>query len=454
MKSSMEINRRVKRLNGIEHSNAPVVYWMSRDQRIRCNWALIYAQDIAVRRRQPLVVIFTLTDTFMGAALRQYSFMLSGLELIEKELKKIKIPLIVLKGKPWEEILKYTETNKTGAVITDFSPMKNSRHWKEKVARNIKTSFEEVDAHNIVPCWIASGKQEYAARTLRPKLEKLLPEFLTSFPKIKKHPYPFTGIAHENRWENLLPGLSIDKSVEKVSWIKPGEKAAEKMLKLFIERKLSGYAEERNNPCKDFQSNLSPYLHFGNISSQYAAIKVEMSDENIKSKESFIEELLVRKELAENFCYYNSSYDSFNGSPEWAKKTLGKHTNDRRMYIYTLDEFENAATHDIIWNSAQKELLATGKMHGYMRMYWAKKILEWTKSPEEAFETAVYLNDRYELDGRDPCGYAGIAWSIGGVHDRPWFERPVYGTVRYMSENGIKAKLDIAKYIEKHGNSN
>ncbi|HNS32269.1 MAG TPA: deoxyribodipyrimidine photo-lyase [bacterium] len=440
---------RVAKLNGVEPSSGPVIYWMSRDQRVKNNWALLFARDIAMERKQPLVVVFTLADSFLGATMRQYVFMLKGLESVEKVLEKLSIPLIVLTGNPAGEILKFTELNKAGALVTDFSPLKIHRHWKEKVADSVKTSFLEVDAHNIVPCRVVSEKQEFAARTMRPKIEKMLPEFLTSFPSLKAHPYPFKGKFPKNPWKDLPGTLSIEKKAGGSPRFLPGEKEAEKTLRRFVSEKLDSYAEERNNPCRNFQSDLSPYLHFGQISAQYAAVEIERTEASIKSKEAFIEELIVRRELADNFCFYNSDYDSLKGFPLWAKKTLDKHRKDPREYLYSTAEFENALTHDKIWNAAQQELLQTGKMHGYMRMYWAKKILEWTASPEEAMELAIYLNDRYSLDGRDPNGYAGIAWSIGGVHDRPWFERPVYGTVRYMSENGIKNKFNIDEYIKK-----
>jgi deoxyribodipyrimidine photo-lyase len=177
---------------------------------------------------------------------------------------------------------------------------------------------------------------------------------------------------------------------------------------------------------------------------------LEVSEAHVdkQSRETFLEELVVRRELSDNFCFYNSNYDNFRGFPEWARKTLDIHRGDAREYHYTAEQLECAETHDDLWNAAQTEMVKRGKMHGYMRMYWAKKILEWTESPEMAMEVAVYLNDRYELDGRDPNGYAGIAWSIGGVHDRAWNERPVFGKIRYMSYNGCKTKFNVKEYLK------
>jgi deoxyribodipyrimidine photo-lyase len=164
---------------------------------------------------------------------------------------------------------------------------------------------------------------------------------------------------------------------------------------------------------------------------------------------AFLEELIVRRELADNFCEYTPLYDSPDAFPQWARTSLDTHVSDKRDYLYSREQFEQAKTHDEAWNACQRELLKTGKMHGYMRMYWAKKILEWTRNYTEAMEIAIYLNDTYELDGRDPNGYAGIAWSIGGVHDRPWFDRPIFGVIRYMNASGLAKKFDVQEYCRR-----
>ena len=221
-------------------------------------------------------------------------------------------------------------------------------------------------------------------------------------------------------------------------------------MKYFLQNRLPTYDEQRNDPTLDGQSNLSPYLHFGQLSAQRVALETSKASANKKAKEAFLEELIVRRELSDNFCFYNENYDNFKGFPDWAKKTHEIHRKDRREYLYSREEFEQATTHDDLWNAAQIEMIERGKMHGYMRMYWAKKIFEWTASPEEALDIAIYLNDKYELDGRDPNGYTGIAWSIGGVHDRAWFERPVFGKIRYMNYNGCKSKFNVRAYIDKY----
>jgi deoxyribodipyrimidine photo-lyase len=239
--------------------------------------------------------------------------------------------------------------------------------------------------------------------------------------------------------------------VKPVSWINPGEDEALKTLRFFVSNKLNEYKKQRNDPNEYGCSQLSPYLHFGQISAQRVAIEVLNSDIQPEAIVSFLEELIIRRELSDNYCYYNPKYDSFDGFPFWAQKTLNEHRLDEREFLYNIGDFENASTHEKLWNSAQNQLKDTGKMHGYLRMYWAKKILEWTSSPEEALKTAIYLNDKYSLDGRDPNGYVGCAWSIGGVHDRAWNQHPVYGKIRYMNESGCRRKFDVKKFISHFG---
>lgn len=304
-----------------------------------------------------------------------------------------------------------------------------------------------MDAHNIVPCWIASPKQEYGAYTIRPKLNRHLPVFLEDFPRLQKHPYPWAPWPEHIDWAEVNRNLLVDKKIIEVNWAEPGEKAAQSSITRFIEEGLSMYNNDRNDPNRAGQSGISPYLHFGHISAQRVALEVLKKKSAQESRDAFLEELIVRRELSDNFCFYNDHYDSFECFPDWAKKTLNEHMKDKRPYLYGLEEFEKAQTHDDLWNAAQMEMVKRGKMHGYMRMYWAKKILEWTQSPMEAMKIAILLNDRYELDGRDPNGYAGIAWSVGGVHDRAWNERNVFGKIRYMSYNGCRSKFDVDAYI-------
>lgn len=441
--------KRIRHLNEFEYISGPVVYWISRDQRVRDNWALLFCQNKAISYQVPMVVVFCLTPQFLGATKRQYLFMVEGLQHLENDLKRFHIQFQLLYGEPEEKIPRFLNRIKAGLLITDFDPLKIKRKWKQNVIQKIKMPVCEVDAHNIVPCWVASDKQEYAAYTFRPKIHKQLFEFLEPFPALQAHPFPLgNNIISQTNWKQILQDLKIKSTNLHQSYFKSGENEAFKTLERFANKKLNHYAATRNNPAKDGVSDLSPYLHFGQISAQRIACQITHTEADITSKDAFLEECIVRRELSDNYCYYNPYYDTPNGFPDWAQKTLAAHRQDRRHPVYTLSQLENGDTHDILWNTCQMEMVKKGKMHGYMRMYWAKKILEWSSSVEEAMHNAITLNDRYELDGRDPNGYTGIAWSIGGVHDRAWSERPVFGKVRYMSERGCRSKFDVDRYIQ------
>ena len=442
-------NERVRILKKAKEKPGPIVYWMSRDQRAHDNWALFFARELAFKQRTPLAVVFCLVPQFFGATIRQYGFMFQGLQETEKKLSEKNIPFFLILGSPGEEIAKFVSQHEVSALITDFDPLRLKKAWKKSVLDRIDIPVYEVDTHNIVPCWIASPKQEFAAYTFRPKVKCQLSEFLDGFPNLKKHPFSWEEKAEETDWGRAKKSLKVDRRILEVDWIKPGEKAAKQMLNHFKQHKLSDYDAKRNDPNQDGQSNLSPYLHFGQISAQRVALEIKKSSTTTSKQQAFFEELIVRRELADNFCFYNEHYDDFKGFPDWAKKSLNEHRHDRREYLYSLEQFETGQTHDDLWNAAQNEMVKTGKMHGYLRMYWAKKILEWTETPEEALKAAIFLNDKYELDGRNPNGYVGIAWSIGGVHDRAWFPRPIFGKIRYMSYNGAQSKFDVKAYIQK-----
>lgn len=447
---NLMIETRIRVIKSGKSSGGTVVYWMSRDQRVHDNWALIFAQKLAIEKKKPLAVVFNLVPDFLEATIRQYGFMLKGLQEVESELNKYNIPFYLLKGDPKKEIPKFIDENKASALVSDFDPLRIKRIWKREVAKKIKIPFYEVDAHNIVPCLTASNKLEFAAYSIRPKIHKLLPEFLDDYPRLKKMQKTESLTSDKVDWGKTISSLKVDREVKEVSWISPGESAASILLKDFLENKFERYSEDRNDPNKNALSNLSPYLHFGQISAQRVALTVQQFYQKNSSTQAFLEELIVRRELSDNFCYFNPNYDSFEGFHHWAKETLNQHRKDKREFVYSIHEFEEAKTHEDLWNAAQKELTISGKMHGYMRMYWAKKILEWSKSPEEALRIAICLNDKYELDGRDPNGFVGCAWSIGGVHDRAWAERPVYGKIRYMNRNGAARKFDVNSYVKKH----
>lgn len=441
--------QRMRILKNTNHTKkGPIVYWMSRDQRAQDNWALLYAQQLALERQQQLLIVFCLVPTFLEATMRQYGFMLRGLAETFTILQSKNIPCYLLQGEPHATLPTWLIEHNASLLITDFDPLKIKRYWKEKLLSAIHIPCHEVDTHNIVPCWVASPKLEYAAYTLRPKINKLLPLFLEEIPQIIRHPIsgvisdPFPDLSQ------LFSSLQINHSIKEINWLTPGSQGGHILLDSFIKNKLQHYDTQSNDPTKDMQSHLSPYLHFGQLSAQRVALSILRLQKITPATESFLEELIVRRELADNFCFYNPHYDDVSAFPSWAHKTLTEHFDDVREYSYSVHDFEEGHTHDDLWNAAQRQMVSAGKMHGYVRMYWAKKILEWSESPYQAMKTAIYLNDKYELDGRDPSGYAGIAWSIGGVHDRAWGERNIFGKIRYMNDKGMKRKFDVKSYIE------
>lgn len=457
---------RIRKLNTHTYKQGIILYVMNREMRVHDNWALLHAQALSKKHNSELFVVYPLVTDFLGGTRRQLDFKIRCLKEISEKLYDLGISFNVLvdqKGKNVEaQINDFCASHNVGYIVTDFSPLKIHRYWVQEVTKKSSIPIDIVDAHNIVPVWVTSQKQEFAARTIRPKLYTLLPLFLDDFPQLKKADQK-TCVRYDT---SLLSKLTTDREdVTPVSWITPGEDAAHLVLQDFLKFRFELYDEKRNDPNSNYQSNLSPYLHYGNISAQKIVLLVlkhikrniadildkqkNGSGEEATPESAFLEELIIRRELADNFCFYNTDYASFNGFPQWAQETLNAHRTDAREYIYTQKQFEHAQTHDELWNACQTEMVRTGKMHGYMRMYWAKKILEWTKTPEDAMKIAIYLNDTYELDGRDPNGYAGIAWSIGGVHDRAWFKRPVFGTIRYMNKNGCDKKFDTALYIAK-----
>ncbi|HSA33804.1 MAG TPA: deoxyribodipyrimidine photo-lyase [bacterium] len=425
--------------------NGPVVYWMSRDQRVSDNWALLHAQNEALKKGRPLAVVFCLSPRFGEASLRQYDFMLGGLRAVEPALKRLNIAFLLFTGDPATTLPRELKRLDPALVVCDFDPLREKVAWRAAVVAAMTCPVVEVDAHNIVPARTASPKKEYAAATFRPKVNRLLAEFLVPFPKLNKHPHPFAAAPVD--WDDIAAAVKAAPAGSPLT-ITPGEKAAWKQLERFLKSGLARYGD-RNDPTADATSGLSPYLHFGQISAQAVSLAVRDYPAPTAAVEAFLEQLIVRRELADNLCLYEPHYDSFDGIPAWAQKTLNDHRADKRLYHYDSAAWETAATHDDLWNTAQREILATGALHGYLRMYWAKKILEWSATPEEAIATAVRLNDRYALDGRDPNGYAGILWSIGGLHDRPWFTRPVFGAVRFMGGTAFRNRPGMRGYIKK-----
>ncbi len=427
-----------------------VLYWMQQAQRVQCNHALAHAIEIANEFNLPLVVGFVLTPDFPEANLRHYVFMLEGIAETQKEFQKLGIQFVFKNGPMVESVLKIAD--KAAWVITDVGYLSVQRQWREQVARALRCPYTEVETDAVVPVSVASSKEESAARTLRPKIMKKLDAYLG--PVVMPEYRIKNKSIHLETCANIEP-FKLAKKISKVINIQTvknfqgGHSEAIANLKRFCFENLSAYDFLSRDPTKNCQSDLSPYLHFGQISPVEIIREVKAADAPDAAKEAFIEQVVVRRELAVNFVFYNPGYDRYEDAvPAWAQKTLKDHIKDKRPYIYSLAQFERGLTHDPYWNAAQMEMVIKGKMHNYMRMYWGKKIIEWTKTPQQAFEIMLALNNRYELDGRDPNGFAGVAWCFGR-HDRPWQERPIFGKIRYMNAAGLERKFEITEYVQR-----
>ncbi len=429
-----------------------VLYWMQQSQRATCNHALCYAIQLADKVELPVVVFFGLTSDYASANLRHYRFMVEGLIEVERELEKIGIKMITWLTAPVDGVARLSE--KAAAVVTDFGYLKQQTKWRNEAIISVRCSFIAIESDVIVPVQAASVKEEYSAATFRPKLTALMNFYNILPPELKpvKNSLQLKINSTDlSDIDGILRELEIDRTVPPVDGVIGGTSTGIELLNNFIQNRLDDYHEKRNNPSLDFSSGLSPYIHFGQISPLFIASKV--MDTNSSGRDVFLEELFIRRELSINFVFYNNDYDSLKSIPPWAAATLKKHQKDKREYIYSREDLEKGITHDLFWNSAQNELVETGRIHNYMRMYWGKKIIEWAESPEEAFENMIYLNNRYALDGEDPNSYAGIAWCFG-KHDRPWKERNIFGTVRYMNDRGLIRKFDMSGYLNKFNREN
>jgi deoxyribodipyrimidine photo-lyase len=425
-----------------------VVYWMQRSQRALDNPALEVAVQAANLLGKPCVVFFAPVPFYPHANLRHYRFLNQGIPAISDGLKRRGVGF-VLRRFPEHHLLKFCDEVRPALVVGDENPMREPEHWRIKVADQLGVPFWTVDADVIVPSKLLM-KEQYGAYTARPVIRRLLPEFLQPVEntRAKVEWQPPRGLKSLKPDIDITEGWKLDRFVAPVSGIVGGTDQALKRLKSFIRTELENYPVDRNKPERDGTSRVSAYLHFGHIGPHTVALAVQKADAAKAAKEAYLEQLIVRRELAINFVRFNPDYDNFESGALWAHKSLAEHAADPRK-IYSERQLEDAQTQDPLWNAAQMQMVKTGFMHNYMRMYWAKKILEWSKTPARAFQTAVYLNDKYELDGRDPNGYAGIAWAIVGKHDRPWFERPIFGKIRYMSFNSTSKKFDSKSYIRK-----
>jgi deoxyribodipyrimidine photo-lyase len=420
---------------------------MQASPRADCNAALEYAIERANRLGLPVAALFCLTGEYPEANLRHYHFLVEGLLEVKEALEARGIAFVLRRGTPPEVVADCA--GDAALVVTDCGYLRIQREWRKAVADTVECPFVLLEDNVAVPVGAASPKEEWSAATFRKKIGTRIEHFLELPGPVKPdhsgRQLDLSSVSLESV-EGALGGLSFDRSVNPVSSYHGGSEEAHRRLSCFLAQGIERFGEERNDPTADALSNMSPYLHFGQISPLDIALRVR-AGRGI-GVEAYLEELIVRRELAVNYVFYNSRYDSYEGLPGWARTTLSDHAEDPREYLYSFEEFERASTHDPYWNAAQLEMVYCGKMHGYMRMYWGKKIIEWSETPERAFETALALNNRYELDGRDPNGYAGVAWCFG-KHDRAWAERPVFGKVRYMNAAGLQRKFDADAYVEK-----
>ena len=444
---------RVRRSGAPDPDGRCVVYWMHRAQRAADNPALDVAIEAGNALKKPVVVFFGLHAFVERANLRHYRFLVEGLPELAEGLARRGVGF-VLRRSPDHALLRFLTGVKPALVVGDESPLRQADGWRHTVARALRVPLWTVDADVVVPSALLL-KEQYAARTIRPRIHARLREFLVEPPSPRaaiSWRLP-RGVAHLRPSLDVLDGFPCDRSVSPVSGETGGRAEGLRRLRAFVRRRLDAYGEDRNHPEHDGTSRLSPYLHFGQLGPREVARAVLDAGGSHAATDAFVEQLIVRRELAVNYVAFNPRYDSLDACEPWALRTLRRHARDRRPVLYTADQLEAAETHDPLWNAAQRQMVESGWMHGYVRMYWAKKILEWTRRPDEAFDLAVVLNDRYLLDGRDPNGYANIAWAIGGKHDRPWPERPVTGTIRWMSFASTSKKFNAREYIARWSSS-
>jgi deoxyribodipyrimidine photo-lyase len=424
-----------------------VLYWMQAACRAECNHALEYAIRRANELRKPVVACFGLTAGFPEANARHYTFLLEGLQDAARALDRRGIPLVVRLGSPDE-----VAAELSGAAclaVTDRGYLHIQREWRARAAESMRCALVQVETDVIVPVESAASREQYSAGTLRPRILKRLREFMVPLRTTRLRADPPDTRFDARSLDDipaLVEALGVDGSVPPVPGTHGGARHASRRLASFVARALARYHEAGRDPALDAGSGLSPYLHFGQISP--LAIALALKGRRGPGAAAFLEQLIIRRELSMNFTHFQPYYDQFTGLPAWSRETLLDHAKDRRPHLYSPAELEAGKTGDPYWNAAQQEMVCTGTMHGYMRMYWGKKILEWTERPEQAFQIALALNNKYQLDGRDPNGFAGVAWCFG-KHDRPWARRPVFGTVRYMNDRGLERKFDMAAYVRR-----
>ncbi|MGD0734149.1 MAG: deoxyribodipyrimidine photo-lyase [Terracidiphilus sp.] len=432
-----------------------VVYWMQRSVRIVDNPALDIAIEAGNLLGLPVVVYFSVIPNYPNANLRHYYFLQQGLRDVEEDAAERGVGFVVRRH-PDNSLEAFLEEAKAALLIGDENPLREPERWRRVLARRLRLPYWTVDADVVVPSRVFN-RSFVLLHHFRPHLKKELPKYLIAPEKISpirawkpRRPLPSFNLSND-----ITAGFTkLDRSVGPVDTFTGGTRAGLKRLREFVNLELKDYEQTRNHPELRGTSRLSPYLHFGNIGPMTIALAVEEAVRKgiapSGADEKYLDELIGWRELAVLFVRHEPNYDNWECAAPWARKTLIEHAGDLRPHRYTLKQLERAETGDELWNAARRQMVDTGWMHGYMRMYWAKKILEWAPDPARAFEWAVLLNDKYELDGRDPNGYAGIAWAIVGRHDRPWFNKPVFGLVRPMSGNAAVKKFDAQSYIRQH----
>ena len=433
-----------------------VVYWMQRGQRGRDNHALDKAVEVANALGLPCVVYFAGIKNFPHANLRHYAFLNQGLAEIEEACAERGVGFVMRRA-PNEDHMRFFADVGAAMVVGDENPMRVPEQWRVTIANALgrqKIPFWTVDADVVVPSKLLE-KAQFSAAVARPRLYRALPEFLRAYSNpAAERPWkqPRGLVADDVRADMTAGWKDFDRSVPPVAAWAGGHRAAMARLKTFCTEMLASYDRDRNHPETDGSSKMSPWLHFGHIGPQTIALAVDAAakkNPNLQAaRDSYFNELIVWRELAVNFVRYQPEYDSPACADNWARQTIAEHDRDEREVLYSAAQLEAAETYDELWNAAQIQMVRTGWMHNYLRMYWAKKIVEWTPNVATAMQIAIHLNDKYELDGRDPNGYAGVAWSMLGKFDRAWFDRPIFGKRRYMSGASTGRKFASELYIQ------
>jgi len=453
----MRINERVVALNDkpVNEKARYVLYWMQMFKRVDNNHALVWAIRKANELKLPLVVYEGLKYYYPWASDRIHTFILEGVEEKRREFasRGIRYLFYLQKDASSPKNTVATLARDAALIVTDDFPCFIIPEHNRRIAERAEIAVHAVDSNGIIPM-SKFDKEEYAAYTIRPKINKLLERYLVP-QRDETVEQSSIGIDLDSDFETIVTSKTIaklvaecdiDHSVAPSPIYHGGTTNGRSRLKKFVDEVLPDYDKARSKPDRDGSSRLSSYLHFGFLSSLEIALAVRDSDAPSDAKDAYLEELIVRRELSYNLTRHNANYDSLDCLSAWTQKTMREHANDERQYLYSLEQLEAGETHDELWNAAQREMVRTGEMHNYVRMLWGKNVIAWSPSYEVAFEMLVHLNNKYCLDGRNPNSYAGILWCFG-KHDRAWFERPVFGLIRYMASHSTGKKFDSKKYI-------